>query len=631
MELTNRITRILPVDGVGLLAADVVGRLHLLDDRLRLLRSAPVAATATPPCGWPLYTVAVAGPWVVTKDKYGTITKWSLDTLDPVDVLDAKATANRDHLVEDEEPSPEISRGIAVWKGRVHVNNGFRQLAVIDLDTFVVERIVPSFTGEVALESVCTDRPGVHAVGDRAGRVHLGSLEDLAFPTVVQVDHGNIHRLLHDPLHDRFWATQDVGTGDDRYVRHGLAVLTPDGRLVRQLPFARNDVEALAFSRDHTRAYVGGFDGVIHVLDNSRPQPRVTATLDGYSHQVSDCVVTEDDALVVLTQDGHLVRTDPARNTVTARAPFRRQCVWDLQAAPNTPGTLYAATDDGVAVVRVGGTAAAPSLCVSARHVTGLGFTRRIQPMPDGGWIGVTWDRKVTRSGNDGTPRWTSAMPAIAHTVAVSPDRRRALVATNVGAIELDTATGHTVDHLDVDGLPVWAATYLPTGERVVGTRTGELRAFDAHDTSVTWQLRLRLGEYVKRLWADAHDLYVTGSGGLKRIPLHGDAVEHRYVELLDNTVENGVVHADTVCAVSYGCQIAAYDRHTGDLTGLVEDLPGEPKGVAVTRVDDEAFLVVGGRGGYLDLYRLDARSARGTLARVRRAFLPRGATRTTR
>ncbi|GAB2948305.1 PQQ-binding-like beta-propeller repeat protein [Streptomyces heilongjiangensis] len=630
MELTDRITRILPVDGVGLLAADVAGRIHLLDDRLRLLRSAPVPATAVPPCGRPVYTVAVAGPWVVTKDKYGTITKWSLDTLDPVDVLDAKATADHDHLVEDEEPSPEISRGIAVWKGRVYVNNGFRQLAVIDLGSFAVERIVPSFTGEVALESVCTDRPGIHAVGDRAGRVHLGSLEDLTFPTVVRVDHGNIHRLVHDRLHDLFWATQDIGTGDDRYVRHGLAVLTPDGQVVHQLPFARNDVEALAFSRDHTRAYVGGFDGVIHVLDNTRPEPRITRTLDGFSHQVSDCAVTEDDALVVLTQDGHLVRTDPARATVTARAPFRPQCVWDLQADPADPRTLYAATDDGVAVVRAGGTAAAPLLSVTAHHVTGLGFTRRIQPVPDG-WIGVTWDGKVVRAGRDGGLLWTSAMPALSHTVAVSPDGRRALVATNAGAVELDTATGRTVGLLDVDGLPVWAATYLPTGERVVGTRTGELRAFDAHDTTVTWRLRLRLGEYVKRLWSDAHHLYVTGSDGLKQIPHHGARIERRYVELLDNTVENGAVHAGTVCAVSYGCQIAAYDRHTGELTGLVEDLPGEPKGVAVIRVDDETFLVVGGRGGYLDLYRLRARSPKGALARVRRTFLPRGATRDTR
>ncbi|GGR29595.1 WD40 repeat domain-containing protein [Streptomyces netropsis] len=626
MELTNRLTRILHVPGAGLLASDTAGRVHLLDDELTPVRSSPVLPPSGPACGLPVYTMGVCDGWVVTKDKYGTITRLSLDTLDVSDVLDARTTAARDHLVEGEEPSPEISRGIAFWRGRVYVNNGYRQLVVIDLASFRVEQVLPSFTGPVAIESVCTDRPGVHVVGDRLGNLHFGSLEELSFPTVVRVDHGNIHRLLYDRLHDRFWATQDVGTGDSRYREHGLAIVDPRGRVRRELPFARNDVEAFAFSPDQSTAYVGGFDAVLHVLDNTTPTPRYRAAVKGFGHQVSDCAVGDDGSLFVLTQDGNVVKADPLDGRARARAPFRRQCVWDLQADPASPHVLYAATDDGVAVLELDRSSAHPLLRTVGRHVTGHGFTRRLRAMSHG-WIAVTWDRKVLRADRDHTVLWTADMPAITHTIALSPDAGRALIATDSGGIELDTTTGEVIATLDVDGLPVWASTYLPTGERVLATRTGLVRAFGPDAPRPCWNLRLSLGEYVKRMWADEEHLYLTGSNGLKEVPLRTPYVGRRFVELLDNTVENGAVCGDTVCAVSYGGQIAAYDRRTGELTGLVEDLPGAAKAVTVMQTDDgRPLLVVGGRGGYLDLYRLDGGTAQGTLARVRRHFLPRQA-----
>ena len=56
---------------------------------------------------------------------------------------------------------------------------------------------------------------------------------------------------------------------------------------------------------------------------------------------------------------------------------------------------------------------------------------------------------------------------------------RRALVATNGGAVELDAADGSRLARFDVDGLPVWATAYLPDGDRVLVTRNGVIAVLD--------------------------------------------------------------------------------------------------------------------------------------------------------
>ena len=116
MELTNRITRILYVDGVGLLIADVVGRIHLLDHELNLVRSSPVIDRARP-----IHGLTVAGDWVVGRDRQGTVLRWSLRTLDLLDRLDPVTTCDESRLIEDEEPTPVNNRGVGIWRDKVYV------------------------------------------------------------------------------------------------------------------------------------------------------------------------------------------------------------------------------------------------------------------------------------------------------------------------------------------------------------------------------------------------------------------------------------------------------------------------------------------------------------------------------
>ncbi|MFM9610106.1 WD40 repeat domain-containing protein [Streptomyces niveiscabiei] len=624
MELTDRVVRIVHVPGAGLLAADVTGRIHLLDDDLRILRSSPAPTGSVVAGHAPVYTITAADGWVVGRDKRGTLLRWRLDTLELVDVLDADRTANRGELLDGEEPSPVMSRGITVHKGKVYMNNGYRQMAVLDLETFAVERIEPNFAGHVPLEWFCQDHPSIDAASDKAGRVFLGDLETLDFPTVVQADGGNIHRILYDPLHDRFWATQDDGVDENNNIANGVLTLDAQGNVTGQLLLARDDVEFLAFSPDHRTVYVGGFDGVLHLLDNSTPELKVGSTVAGFTHQLTDFAVHDDGSIYTLTQDGDLRRLTADGTATLARAPFRRQCVWDIQPALDSD-ELYVATDDGVALLAVlADNLGEPYLATRAHHVHGMGFTRRVVPLP-GGYAGVTRDQWVFRTDRDGTQLWRHQVAALAHTVSGSADHSRLLACHNDGVDELDARTGELIARIDIGRASAWAGCYLPSGERVIASSTGLVSVYAAEGDAVLREFDTE--EYPKRMWAeDADHLIITGENGVKRLSLLTGEVTHRWTELLDNTVENGAFQGDMVYAVSYGAQLSVYERESTEIVALVEDLPDFAKALAAVPFGDggQQVLLAGGRGGWIRVFLTATEDRKAPLTRVRDLIVPR-------
>ncbi|MFJ5224421.1 WD40 repeat domain-containing protein [Streptomyces sp. NPDC088400] len=624
MELPDRIVRIVYVDGTGLLASDIHGRVHLLDAQLRVVRSSSFVQQ-----GRPLYGLAAAEGWIIGKDRMGAIFRWSLDTLELVDRLDPATVCDPSTLIPREHPSPVSSRGIGIWDGRVFVSSGYhRQMLVLDLHTFEVLEVRPNICGESPMEWACTDHPTRHAVSDKKGNLRFGSFTDAEFPDLVKLDDGNIHRVRYDARHDRFWATQDFGAGENADIANGVVIVSASGEKEDECLFARDDVEFVTFSPDHLRAYAGGFDGELHIFDNTTRELRIARTVTGFPHQLSDLTVgagTGTDVgtgadVYVLCQDGEIIQLDAEGEFVRA-AGFRRQAVWDIQPSAEDPRTLYCATDTGVAVVHVRDSAAGPMLRVEAEHTTGFGFTRRVAPVRSG-WLGITRDHRAFRADHDGTLRWSDELPALPHTVAVSPDGARALVATNAGAVELDIADGRRLDLFDVDGLPVWAATYLPDGDRLLITRNGVIVVLDRADATVRW--RLDQGEYPKRLWVQNGRAYITGDGGVKELAVGGGVVA-RWSKLLSNTIENAVVSDGLVCASSYGMQLAGYDYTTGAFLGLVEDLPDYPK--ALSMIHDAAgvpHLLVGCRTGILSLFQLERRPKKLRFRKLRDHWLSR-------
>ncbi|MEU3978638.1 WD40 repeat domain-containing protein [Streptomyces sp. NPDC026672] len=623
MEIRERITRIVNHPDRGLLAADARGGLHWLDAELNVRRSSVASATAQATAAHPIYALQIVGDWIVTRDKMGNISRWDADSLRLLDRLDARATADRSLLMEGEQPSLTMLRGIGVWQGKVYVDNGYYQLVILDLETFTVDRIVLWPHGYDMLEWFCTDAPGVQAVGDRNGRIQIGDLAALDFPTVVKVDSANIHRLVYDGRHNRYWATLDSGLDETLLIANGVLTMSLDGTVQERVLYARNDVEALAFSPAFDKAYVGGFDGELMIFDNTEPEMKLFDRVGGFSHQLIDITVDPSGLVYVLTQDGDITVCTPEGRFVR-RLGFERHCVWEIQPLPGEDNALIASTDSGTQVVRLTDPAPGhPALVPGERYTSGLGFTRRIV-LADDGWAGVFWPRTVRRVAGDGSTLWEHELPDLVHTLAISPDSSKVLVATNAGAFEFDGRTGERLTVFDQLPTSAWVCGYLPDGRRLIGARNGHMAAFDADGTR-SWTVEL--GHYPKRMFVQDDMVRITGGVGVKEYSFDAEKEDRQFVELLDNTAESAVLVDNTLCVVTYGFQLAAYDYGTGQVLALNEDLPDFAKGIAALRGSDgQPYVVVGGRGGYLRLFRLERDGASAVLTPLRDLWLP-GAT----
>ena len=608
MEMPSRTVRILHIGDGTLLATDVAGRIHLLDEDLNLLRSSLVL-----PDGQPIYAVAVSGDYVVTKDKYGGIGRWSLPSLDLLDHIDATRLCD-DSLMPGEVPSPVVNRGLGILNDKVYVNNGYLQLVVIDLPTFRVERIVPSMSSDY-LEWFDFGHPRLHAVTDKKGQLFLGDVEKQEFPVRVQVDdHSNLHRVVWDHRHERFWVTQDQGAGETGNKANGIVTLTDDGRVLESVAFATDDVEVMTFSPDHRWVYTGGFDGELYAFDNSGPDLRLDRMVASFPHNINDFTISDrSDRLFVLTQDGVITALTPD-GTRVARNSFRHQSFWDLQADPGRPDRLLAAVDEGVAELFVERTGAPGEIGVriAAQHDHRLGLTRRVVPLEDGGWLGVTRENLAFRAGPDGALVWKAAPGGRLSTVSVDPDGARALVTCNIGAYELDVETGGTVDTYEVGNAPIWAGTYTPDGDLLLGGRNGVLRRVDRDTHTDRWVSLLGEEAYCKRFRFDGDRVFVLGGDGVHEIDPATGTVLRVYSELLENTAEDAALVDGRLYVTTYGQQLGVFSdplppgTAEPEMLGLLEPLPDFAKAAhAVRSADGTPYLLVGGRGGWLRTYRL--------------------------
>ncbi|QKV90509.1 PQQ-binding-like beta-propeller repeat protein [Streptomyces sp. NA02950] len=555
------------------------------------------------------------GEWVVGKDRRGRLTKWSLDTLDLVGRLDLQTVC---HGTSPTVPDAVDGAALTAWNGRIHTTDRRGRLVVVDTKTFSVEAVLPSPAGDSPSRHLCTEHPSVHTIVDRLGRVFLGSLATPAFPVVATVECGRIQQIRYDAHHDRFWAVECVGEKRSG-LRGGVVIVTLDGAVECEFPFSRYELTFLKFSPDHATAYAGSPEGVIHVIDNTDPTPQLVRTIGGFPNQLTDLTVGRDGSLFALTLSNELVKIDPDLDCVQARAPMPRQSAWALTPALDEPGRLYCGTDDGVAVLEVhhdlvGG----PALLLSAHRVSRFGVTRHLAATP-GGYLGIGQKDVVFCADDGGNLIWHRPLDDTGAGIAVSADHKRVLVATGVGAVELDAGTGESLACLSLDGVPLSAAAYGPAGERILGNRDGVVCAFAANAADELWWIDTKTPP--ERIWCQDGAVYVCCPDGLLEVPPAQDTVPRRW----------GGQPCATVAAVSAGglvhlaCDegdLHTYDYATGDQVGKAVDLPDVPRAMTVERsADNMVRLIIGGRGGYLSTYRV---SWTGVPVRLRETYLPR-------
>ncbi|MET8011857.1 PQQ-binding-like beta-propeller repeat protein [Streptomyces sp. NPDC005271] len=555
------------------------------------------------------------GRWVVGKDRRGNLTKWSLDTLHPVGRLNLQTMCDG---TSETVPDTVGGADLTAWNGRIYTTDHRGHLVVVDIETFSIETVIPSLAGDSASLHCCTEHPSVHTMVDRLGRIFLGSLATPAFPVAATVECGRVQQIRYDAHHDRFWAVERVGE-ERSGLRGGVVIVTLDGAVECEIPFSRYELSFLKFSPDYATAYAGGPEGVIHVVDNTDPTPRLVRNIGGFPNQLTDLAVGRDGSLFLLTLSNELVKIDSALDCVQARAPMSRQSAWALAPAVDEPRRLYCGTDDGVAVLDVrhalvGG----PTLLPSAHHASRFGVIRQLAGTPDG-YLGIGQKNVVFCADAGGKLIWHAPLDDTGFELAVSADHERVLVATGVGAVELDAATGEPLACLSLDGVPLSAAAYGPAGERILGNRDGVVCAFAANAADELWWIDTKAPP--ERIWSQDGAVYVSCAAGLLEVAPGQDTVSRRWggqpCATIAAACANGLVHL----ACDEG-ELHTYDYATGDQVGAAVDLPDVPRAMTVERSPaNMVCLIIGGRGGYLSTYRV---SSTGVPIRLRETYLPR-------
>lgn len=602
MDIQNRLLRVVDAPGVrALIASDVRGRVHKFDYDLELVQSSPVVTSDRP-----VNSLCVTDRFVFTKDRFGNIGKWDLSSLTPLDFWDGRSICDRSKLYKEEVPSPTPNRGIACLNGRLYTCNGYNQLVVLDADTFEVLDIRDS-PSKTFIDCFCVEHPTVHALSDVNGHLFIGNLETNEYPVEAIVDTSVVHGVVYDRRHDRFWTTQDGGFGADRFVRTGVTIIEKDGTGLRQFKLSHEDNEFIAIDADHRYVFAGGFNGKISIFDNTGPDFFLAKVIGPLEFQVIHAAVVSKDQIYALLQTGDLIRLNGEGEEV-CRARFNNRCVWTFEPHPHDETLLYAGTDQGVALLRYGsGPFDSVQINQVNSHQHGFGIVKDVRPLPDGSYVAISRKGDVFKASERGAVEWCQQVLGVPRGIAVDDTFGRCLVSTDKGALwEFNTADGTVADTITI-GSPSYACVYATDGRRVATADLNQMvhvYAADSHELLGTvggFSCRL------KRLARGSNgEIFVTGPDGMFELDLDHYRRRRAFGDYLVSTKENGVLCDGYVFVGGYGYQLASYRYDTGRIVDLQDTLPDYTKAFAAhVPVDGTPILLVGGRGGFINAYRV--------------------------
>jgi len=602
VDIQNRLLRIMCPPGKDvLIASDVRGRVHAFDHDLNLIQSSPVGTYDRP-----VNALHVTDRYVLTKDRFGAIGKWDLETLVPLDFYDGRTICDATGLYDDEVPSPTPNRAITCLNGRVYTPNGYNQLVVLDVDTFEVLDIRES-PSKTFIDCICADDPEVHALSGVDGYLFLGNLETNQFPIQRQIDTNVVHGVVYDRRHDRFWTTQDGGLGEDRCVRTGVTTIEKDGSGFREFKLSHEDNEFIALDPDHRYVFAGGFNGKISIFDNTNRDFFLSQVIGPLEFQIIHAAVVSRDQFYVLLQTGDLIRLNGEGEEV-CRASYSNRCVWTLEPHPDDDGLIYAGTDQGVTLLRYrGGRFDSIQIDQVARHTHGFGIVKDVKPLPDGSYVGISRKGDVFKAGDAGDVKWQRQVLGVPRGLAASADFERCLVATDEGTLwELGTSDGRVIDRVPV-GSPSYACIYTADGRRVATADSLQQVRVYAPDSHELLGVVQEFSHRLKRLTRGSNgEIFVTGPDGMFELDLDEYRIRRSFGDYLVSTKENGVLCDGYMHVGGYGYQVASYRYSDGRIVDLQETLPDFTKAFAA-RIEPEGapILLVGGRGGFICAYRV--------------------------
>jgi hypothetical protein len=438
------------------------------------------------------------------------------------------------------------------------------------------------------------------------GTIYIGNLETNEWPVRRKIDSNVVHGVVYDGRHQRFWTTQDGGLGDDKCVRTGVTRLSLDGGSFEEFKLSHEDNEFIALEPEGRYVFAGGFNGKIGVFDNSEKDFRLRRIIGPLDFQIIAAAVVSADRIYALLQTGDIIRLN-GEGVEQARTRYANRCVWTLEPHPEDESLLYAGTDHGVALLRYGPGRFGSVTIEQLAHHRHFALVKDVRPLADGSYVGVARQGEVFKADAEGAIQWRRQVLGVPRGLALSEEHDRCLVSTDEGTVwELETASGRVVDRIPV-GSPSYACVYADDGRRVVTADGGQqILVYAADSHRVLGAIRGFQSRFKRMGRRGNGAIFAVGPDGMFELDLDAYAVRRRFGDYLVSTKENGVLCEGHFYMGGYGYQVGTYRYETGEIVDLQEQLPDFTKAFAARVPEDGVpILLVGGRGGFVNAYRL--------------------------
>jgi hypothetical protein len=156
-------------------------------------------------------------------------------------------------------------------------------------------------------------------------------------------------------------------------------------------------------------------------------------------------------------------------------------------------------------------------------------------------------------------------------------------------------------------GSPSYACIYAADGRRVATAARGHVVQVYAADSHRLLGVIQGFNHRLKRLLRGPNgEIFVTGPDGMFELDLGAYAIRRGFGDYLVSTKENGVLCDGHLHVGGYGYQVASYRYADGQIVALDETLPDFTKAfAAVVEPGSAPLLMVGGRGGFINIYRV--------------------------
>ncbi|MDP5274844.1 hypothetical protein [Chengkuizengella axinellae] len=590
--MRERIQNIHIVNENYIVAGGRKGQIYLLDSNLNIVKQSRNIDLNNP-----IYKIVSTSDFIFTKDNAGNIVKWDIDSLEPLDILISSEYKDESGLHEDDLAVSSPNHALEIYNNKLYSSNGYGQILELDLEELSVERILDP-NKESFTEYICSDKKDVHVLSDFRGWLYKGSLDTGIFEKAIRIDDGPVHCVKYDKKHDRFW-----GTTDNRY---GITIVDGNLENAEHYSITNDDVEWITFNKDYSLAYVACFDHYLYIYSNKNKQIQLKNKIGPFKFQLNQVCYVNDETIYVVLESGEVYQVNGTTGNIMSSIG-NGNCIWGMDEHPDHPEKVYCALEDGSVSVVCYESDRYNSIKIKEveRFHYSFGRIRRSIPLKDSGFIAISTNGTVFRADASGDILWHKQLKGICRDVAYFENR--VLVGTEDNyAMEMSLDSGEMIAEFSLE-LPVWAVCYDLKGNLILGMRRKMIRVLDANTKELITNIELL--DNIKRFRVlNNGNILVNGPEGIVELNASTWKVEKRWAEWVTTTCENAIVDGNYVYGITYSSALISYNYHDSISSNFldIQNVSDYPKGMVIQKgKDGTSVLLVGGRGPYINAYRL--------------------------